>query len=196
MREKPYPQRMAKLRRPVPGAGGRIAAIVMGVSGSGKSTVAAPLASALGLHFIDGDTLHSPANVAKMRASIPLDDDDRWPWLDRIAACLGDARRWPKGVVIACSALKRVYRDRLRAAMPGLRFVFLEGSEALIASRLAQRHGHYMPDALLASQLRTLEPPADDETDVLHVAIDRPVDEIVRDAAHLLATGDAQLARP
>lgn len=168
----------------------------MGVSGSGKSTIATPLASALGLHFIDGDSLHSPASVAKMRSAIPLDDDDRWPWLDRIGACLADAQRWPQGVVVACSALKRAYRDRLRAAVPGLRFVFLDGSEALIESRLAQRHGHYMPDSLLASQLRTLEPPGADETDVLNVAIDRPVEEIVHEAAHLLSTGDAKTVRP
>lgn len=161
----------------------------MGVSGSGKTTIAEALASALGLHFIDGDSLHSPESVAKMRAAIPLQDDDRWPWLDRIGACLGDAQRWPQGVVVACSALKRTYRDRIRAAVPGLRFVFLDGSETLIAGRLAHRHAHYMPAALLASQLRTLEPPGDDETDVLRLAIDRPVGEIVDDAARRLSAG-------
>ena len=124
---------------------GRLAVVVMGVSGSGKSTVGAGIADALGLCFIDGDGLHSAENVARMQAGIALGDDDRWPWLDRIGARLADAAQWPRGVVVACSALKRVYRDRLRAAAPGVRFVFLDGPAALIESRMARRAGHYMP---------------------------------------------------
>jgi gluconokinase len=168
---------------------GRIAVVVMGVSGSGKSTVGAGIAVALGLHFIDGDALHSPASVARMRAGIALDDDDRWPWLDRIGACLADAARWPQGVAIACSALKRAYRDRIRAAAPGVRFVFLDGAAALIEGRMAGRTGHYMPSTLLASQLQTLEPPGPDESDVVRLAIELPASDIVdRAVAALTAT--------
>ncbi|HEX7441638.1 MAG TPA: gluconokinase, GntK/IdnK-type, partial [Caldimonas sp.] len=105
---------------PMPVSKRRIAVVVMGVSGSGKSTVAAGIANALGLHFIDGDSLHSPENVAKMHAGIALRDEDRWPWLDRIGRRLADAAAWPRGVVIACSALRRVYRDRIRAGAPGV----------------------------------------------------------------------------
>ena len=161
----------------------RIAVVVMGVSGSGKSTVGAGIAEALGLHFIDGDSLHSPDSVAKMQAGTPLQDDDRWPWLDRIGACLADQARWPQGVAIACSALRRAYRDRVRAAAPGARFVFLDGSEALIRSRMASRRGHYMPSTLLASQLRTLEAPGADEADVQRVSVELAASEVVQRAA-------------
>jgi len=170
---------------------GRIAVVVMGVSGSGKSTVAAGIAAALGLVFIDGDGLHSPTSVARMRAGIALTDDDRWPWLDRIGACLADAASAPRGVAIACSALKRSYRDRIRAAAPGARFVFLDGPAALIEARMAARTGHYMPATLLASQLQTLERPGADEADVVRVAIDFPADEIVRRAVAALIPVDA-----
>ena len=139
----------------------------MGVSGSGKSTVGAGIADALGLGFVDGDSLHSPESVARMAAGQALRDEDRWPWLDRIGARLADAATSPGGLVIACSALKRSYRDRIRAAAPGVRFVFLDGSADVIAARMAARSGHYMPAALLASQLHTLEPPGDDELDAL-----------------------------
>jgi gluconokinase len=157
----------------------RIAVVVMGVSGSGKSTVAAGIAGALGLHFIDGDGLHSPENVAKMQAGIALQDEDRWPWLDRIGACLADAGQWPQGLVVACSALKRAYRDRIRHAAPGVRFVFLDGPADLIGTRMAKRTGHYMPGALLESQTRTLEPPGADEVDVQRVSIETAASEIV-----------------
>jgi len=163
----------------------------MGVSGSGKSTVAAGIAAALGLAFIDGDGLHAPASVARMRAGIALADDDRWPWLDRIGACLCDAEASPRGVAIACSALKRAYRDRIRAAAPGVRFVFLDGPAALIETRMAARTGHYMPGTLLASQLQTLEPPGADEGDVVRIAIELPADEIVHRAAAALTSVDA-----
>jgi len=168
----------------------RFAVVVMGVSGSGKSTVAAGIAAALGIDFIDGDGLHPEQNVARMRAGIPLQDADRWPWLDRIGECLADAARWPHGLVIACSALKRAYRDRLRAAAPGVRFVFLDGDAELIGSRMAARTGHYMPEALLASQLQTLERPAADETDVQRHRIDVAATEIIERASETLR-GDA-----
>jgi gluconokinase len=170
---------------------GRLAVVVMGVSGSGKSTVGAGVASSLGLHFIDGDELHSPASVARMRAGIALGDDDRRPWLDRIGACLADVAQWPQGVAIACSALKRAYRDRIRAAAPGVRFVFLDGAASVIEARMAARAGHYMPSTLLASQLQTLEPPGADESDVVRLAIDLPAPEIVRRAAAMLTSTEA-----
>lgn len=159
----------------------------MGVSGSGKSTVGAGIADALGLGFVDGDGLHSPESVARMAAGHALRDEDRWPWLDRIGARLADVGAAPAGVVIACSALKRSYRDRIRAAAPGVRFVFLDGPAELIAARMAGRSGHYMPPALLASQLQTLEPPGDDEADALRFDIAVPASEIVRRAALALA---------
>ena len=157
----------------------RFAVIVMGVSGCGKSTVAAGVADRLGLCFIDGDSLHPESNVARMRAGIPLEDADRWPWLDRIGACLADMTSWPQGLVIACSALRRIYRDRLRAAAPGVRFVFLDGPAELIAARMASRSGHYMPSGLLASQLQTLERPGGDETDVQHIGIELPAADLI-----------------
>ena len=164
----------------------RLAVVVMGVSGSGKSTVAAGIAEALGLHFIDGDGLHPAENVARMRAGMPLRDEDRWPWLDRIGACLADRAQWPDGVAIACSALKRAYRDRIRAAAPGVRFVFLEGPAELIRARMAGRVGHYMPATLLESQLQTLEPPGADEPDALRVSIELPVDAVIAAALRSL----------
>jgi gluconokinase len=147
--------------------------VVMGVSGSGKTTVGAALADALGLRFVDGDALHPAANVAKMAAGIPLDDADRAPWLDAVGAVLAAGQ-----VVVACSALKRAYRDRLRAAAPDLELVFLDGSRELLASRMAARPGHFMPASLLDSQLATLEPPTADEHPVT-VDVAAPVPEIV-----------------
>ena len=167
----------------------RRALLVMGVSGSGKSSVGAALASRLGLDFRDADALHAPEAVAKMAAGIALEDADRWPWLDRVGAVLFDAAAHPAGVVVACSALKRTYRDRLRAAVPGLGFVFLDGDHATLAARLHARAGHYMPPALLASQLATLERPGADEADVVRVDVEASVESVVRNAAAgLLAT--------
>jgi gluconokinase len=165
----------------------RIVLVVMGVSGSGKSTIASSVAATLGLHFVEGDALHSQASVERMRAGIPLTDGDRWPWLDRIGACLADADRWPRGVVAACSALKHSYRDRIRAAAPGVMFAFLDGIAGVIEARMATRTGHYMPASLLASQLQTLERPAADERDVMTVAIDQPASDI----AAIVARGAA-----
>ncbi|HMK68649.1 MAG TPA: gluconokinase [Stellaceae bacterium] len=141
--------------------------VVMGVSGVGKTTVGELLAKALGLPFLEGDRFHSPASVEKMHHGEPLNDADRWPWLDRIAAELARLEREGKGAVVACSALKRAYRDRLRSGSPGTRFVYLEGSEALIRERLGRRRGHFMPPALLASQFAALEPPSPEENAVI-----------------------------
>lgn len=157
----------------------RHAVVVMGVSGTGKSSVAAGLAQLLAVPWIDGDDLHAPEAVARMRAGLPLADEDRWPWLDRVGAALADRTAAPRGVLVACSALRRAYRDRLRAASPELRFVFLDGPPELVRQRMEQRTGHYMPPALLDSQLRTLERPDAAEPDVLHTGIDMPVPLIV-----------------
>lgn len=135
--------------------------VVMGVAGSGKTTVGTLLARRLGLPYAEADDFHPPANIAKMAAGVPLDDADRAPWLARIAAWL--AGQGASGGVVSCSALRRRYRDRLRAAAPGLFFVHLHGSEELIGRRIAQRAGHFMPPALLRSQFEALEPLAADE---------------------------------
>jgi gluconokinase len=135
--------------------------VVMGVSGAGKSTVGALVAERLGVPFRDADAFHPPANIAKMSAGTPLTDEDRWPWLDAIGAHLAAHRI--QGCVVTCSALKRIYRDRLRAAAPGVRFVFLHGAMELVAARQAARRDHFMPASLVASQFATLETPDADE---------------------------------
>ena len=141
--------------------------VVMGVSGSGKSTVAALLAGQLGWDYLEGDDLHPAANVAKMSAGIPLDDADRWPWLDRIAEWIRAHEAAGLPAVVTCSALKRAYRDRLAAGSPKrVVFVYLHGSRAEIKARLAARHGHFMPTALLDSQFEALQPPEPDEPSI------------------------------
>ncbi len=147
------------------------AIVVMGVSGCGKSTLGALLAERLGCAFEDGDGFHPPQNVDKMRAGTPLNDDDRWPWLDAIAARIAAARAQGSIAVIACSALKRAYRDRLRAGHGDVRFLHLTGEPSLIMARQAARTGHYMPASLIASQFATLEPP-DTEADVIDLDVD------------------------
>jgi gluconokinase len=135
--------------------------VLMGVSGSGKTTVGKLLAERLGVEFVEGDTYHPPENIAKMRRGIPLDDDDRRPWLEALSA---EIDRWlaaEKTIVLACSALKRSYRDLLAKGRPEVRFVYLKGAEPLLRARLERRRGHYMPASLLASQLATLEEPED-----------------------------------
>jgi gluconokinase len=150
--------------------------VVMGVSGSGKSVVGAALAQRLRVAFADADDLHPPANIAKMSAGKPLDDDDRRPWLETIGAWLADHDT--TGGVVACSALKRSYRDRLRRHAPRVRFLHLDGSREVIARRQSSRPGHFMPHSLLDSQFATLERLAPDEQgEVLDV--DRSVDAIV-----------------
>jgi gluconokinase len=166
----------------------RLVVVVMGVAGSGKSTIAAGIAELLSLPFIEGDELHSPLSVTKMKAGVALEDEDRWPWLDRIAAQLADEKRMPVGLVITCSALKRSYRDRIRRGAPGVRFVFLHGPSALIESRLTARTDHFMPSTLLASQLQTLEPPGPDEDDVLHTYINQPPAAAITLAASALSS--------
>ena len=160
------------------GAASPIILIVMGVSGSGKTTVAALLAGRLNWQFQEGDALHSPANVDKMHRAIPLTDADRLPWLDSIAALVD---RWSaEGVsgIITCSALKRAYRARIQAGRPAVEFIYLRGARALVSARITQRMGHYMPPSLLASQFATLEEPGDDEP-VITVDIGGSPDQIV-----------------
>ena len=156
------------------------ALIVMGVSGSGKSTVGEQLAKVLGWRYEDGDAFHPASNVAKMKAGHPLTDDDRWPWLQAIADEIDRVCGAREHVVIACSALKRAYRDVLRHGREDVRFVFLNGTQELIASRLAARQGHFMPPELLASQFKTLEPP-DTSEHALNIPIHGTIDDIVAD---------------
>jgi gluconokinase len=159
-----------------PPASDAVAIIVMGVSGSGKTTVGRLLADALGAEFVDGDDLHSDAARAKMSHGVALVDADRWPWLDRIGARLAEGLGH-RGTVIACSALKRVYRDRLRAgAGPRLRFVYLEATPEAMRARVAARTGHYMPASLVDSQFATLEPPAA-EPDVVALSAEAALPE-------------------
>lgn len=138
--------------------------VVMGVSGAGKSSVGIALALLLGVGFVDADELHPPANVAKMAGGISLTDTDRWPWLDLVGAAFADAHE--TGLVIACSALKRSYRDAIRAAAPGVEFVHLRVSRPTLAERVTLRPDHFMPPSLLDSQLEILEPLEPDEAGV------------------------------
>jgi len=137
--------------------------VLMGVSGSGKTTVAAMLAGRLNVNFLEGDDLHPPANVEKMRGGTPLTDEDRWPWLRAIAERLDQWRAAGEGGVVTCSALKRAYRDIIVGGRPEVVLVYLRGSPELIHRRMAARHEHFMPLKLLDSQFRTLEEPAPDE---------------------------------
>jgi gluconokinase len=150
----------------------------MGVSGSGKSTIASALAERLGWTFEDGDRFHPKSNVEKMSAGQPLTDEDRWPWLQAIADEIDKVCQAGGRVVMACSALKRAYRDVLVHGRRDVRIVFLDGSKALIAERLASRKGHFMPPGLLDSQFKTLEPPQADER-AISVSIDAAVDTII-----------------
>ena len=163
------------------------AIVVMGVSGCGKTSVAEGLAAALSAAFIEGDSLHPAENVEKMSKGIPLDDTDRWPWLDIIGHALSDALAKDESVVVSCSALKKAYRDRLRAAVGGsLSFVYLRGSRDLLLARMTARRNHFMPASLLDSQLATLEDPTG-EAGVVTVDIDASIDRIVAAALQGLA---------
>ena len=168
--------------------------IVMGVSGCGKSTMAAALRERLGLDMVDGDDLHLSESVAKMRSGIALQDEDRWPWLDRIGEYL--SRPHAQGRVVACSALKRAYRDRIREQAGDVCFVFLDGDFELIQKRLQQRVGHYMQPGLLDSQFQTLEKPEADETDVIHLPITEPVQDMVMQALTALQTSAFSRVHP
>ena len=150
----------------------------MGVSGSGKTTAAVELAKRIGWIFKDGDDFHSQHDIEKMHAGHPLDDKDRMPWLHAIAAEIERQRHAQRPIVIACSALKRAYRDILVAGHDDVRIVYLKGSHDLIAGRLARRKGHFMPPALLDSQFDALEEPREDEHPIV-VGIDAPVNQIV-----------------
>ena len=156
------------------------ALVVMGVSGSGKSTIADKLAERLNWTFEDGDRFHPASNVAKMSAGVPLTDEDRWPWLQAIADEIDRVCKAGQQAVIACSALRRAYRDILVHGRNDVRIIYLKGNQELIASRLMRRKGHFMPPGLLASQFKTLEPPDPPENPVT-VSIDAPVDTIVDD---------------
>ncbi len=141
--------------------------VVMGVSGAGKSTIAAMLALRLGWAYEDADWFHPAANVEKMHSGLPLADEDRWPWLQAIAAWIDATRREGGHGVIACSALKRAYRDILIGARPDVRLVYLKGDRDLIARRVTLRHGHFMPASLLDSQFASLQEPEDEERPVV-----------------------------
>ncbi len=165
--------------------------VVMGVSGCGKSTVGAQLAAALGLAFLEGDTLHPARNVARMAAGFALGDEDREGWLQVLAGHLRQAHVTGQGLVLSCSALKRSYRDILRSGAPGLCFIYLHGEHALLAARMAARTGHYMPLSLLASQLATLEPPGVDENVQGFDVAERPEDIVAAVLASRRPAGTA-----
>ena len=137
--------------------------VLMGVTGAGKSTIGSAFAHTLGIDFVEGDSYHSARNVRRMAIGVPLTDADRRGWLAALAARLGEAREAGTGLVVSCSALKRAYRDLLRAQAPQVRFIYLRGERALLAERLAGRFGHFMPPSLLDSQLATLQDPTPDE---------------------------------
>ncbi|MGO4437733.1 gluconokinase [Rhizobium sp. RAF56] len=154
------------------------AIIVMGVSGSGKTTVGEKVAAALGLPFVEGDRLHPASNVEKISKGIPLTDEDRMPWLDLIGETMRSSLARQEGVVISCSALKRAYRERLRRAAGGnLFFIYLQGSKELLAKRIGERKGHFAPASLLESQLATVEDPVG-EPGVVTVDIDDTAEAI------------------
>jgi carbohydrate kinase (thermoresistant glucokinase family) len=154
------------------------ALVVMGVAGSGKSTVGEALGQRLGWRYADGDSFHPAANVAKMSAGQPLTDEDRWPWLKAIAAEIERCRQAGEHIIIACSALKKAYRDILVHGRDDIRMVYLYGSQDLVADRIGHRKGHFMPPGLLDSQFATLEPPLPDERPLI-VSIDASVEVIV-----------------
>jgi len=154
------------------------ALVVMGVSGSGKTTVGEVLGARLGLPFRDADEFHPQSNKEKMSAGIPLTDDDRWPWLDAIGAAIRDTPQ-SEGIVVSCSALKRVYRDRIiKAAVRPVTFVYLQGTKEVLEPRIEGRKGHFFPASLLDSQLATLEPPGPDEP-AITVSVDQSPERIV-----------------
>jgi gluconokinase len=167
-----------------------MAVVIMGVSGSGKSTVAAMLARTLGWQYQEGDKLHPPANVEKMSGGTPLTDADRIPWLRKIAEKIDDWRGHGQSGVVTCSALKRAYRDIVAEGRPDVRVVYLKGSPELIRHRLANRSGHFMPSALLDSQFSILQEPSPDERPIV-VDIGGSPEEIVADIVRQLDEASA-----
>jgi gluconokinase len=167
--------------------------IVMGVSGSGKSTVGALLALRLKCEFADADWFHPASNVEKMHNGVPLTDEDRWPWLGAIAAWIDKTRRSDRRSVVACSALKRRYRDVLVGDRTDVRLVYLKGDETLIARRIATRHEHFMPRSLLHSQFDALEEPAPDENPIV-VSIEPAPREIVEQVLSVLNVASSGIA--
>ncbi len=165
--------------------------VVMGVSGSGKTTVASLLAGRLGWEFEDGDDFHPAANVEKMQAGTPLTDEDRWPWLAAIAAWIDTVRAEGRHGVVTCSGLKRAYRDILIGGRPDVRLVYLRGDRELIGRRMAARHGHFMPTSLLDSQFRTLEEPAPEENPLV-VSVGATPQQIVAEIGEALTGRPAQ----
>ncbi len=150
--------------------------VLMGVAGSGKTSVGQALAARIGIAYRDGDDLHPPGNISRMARGEPLTDEDRWPWLARV----GQALAAEEALILGCSALKRAYRDRIRDAAGEVIFVHLSGSRRVIAARMRAREGHFMPASLLDSQFAALEPPGPDEAAVT-VDIDQPVEAVVSD---------------
>ncbi|MBO4144067.1 gluconokinase [Kocuria rhizophila] len=167
---------MSPAREPLPPL-----VVVMGVSGSGKTTIGTLVAHELGVQFIDGDSLHPLENVQKMAAGTPLDDDDRWPWLEIVGRTLHEHGERREGLVVACSALKRAYRERIRSQAPSALFLHLDGTVEVLTRRIEGRSGHFMPAALLESQIETLEPLAQEEGGYV-LNIDQPVADMVDDA--------------
>ncbi len=164
---------------------GPVVLVVMGVSGSGKSTIARPVAERLGWPFQEGDDLHPKANIEKMRSGHPLTDADRAPWLAAVRAWIDAEAAAGRSAVITCSALKRAYRDQLRDGQPATRFVYLKGDEAEIHQRVEDRAGHFMPAELLHSQFETLEPPTPDEHAIvvdIHQPVEAQVEEVCQAA--------------
>jgi gluconokinase len=166
--------------------GPRLPLVVMGVAASGKSTVGRALAGVLSLPFVEGDELHSRHNIEKMRHGEPLTDEDRAPWLAAISRVLADVARYPRGVVVACSALKSGYRDQLRAAAPAVKFVFLDAGPELIEARMRMRQHPFMPPALAASQFAALERPEVTDPDVVTLDAALPVESLVESAREAL----------
>lgn len=162
--------------------------VVMGVGGSGKTTIGERLARALGAIFIEGDAYHSPGNIEKMRLGVPLEDADRWPWLKALAREAARQQAQGRDVVLACSALKRSYRRLLGEGCADIRFVHLDGPSELIRERLRARSGHFLPASLLASQLAALEPPGTDEP-ALRLDVAGAPDEIVEELLRGLGRG-------
>ena len=167
---------MSRVREPLPPL-----VVVMGVSGSGKTTIGTLVAHELGVEFIDGERLPPLENVRKMAAGTPLDDDDRWPWLEIVGRTLHEHGERREGLVVACSALKRVYRERIRSQAPSALFLHLDGTVEVLTRRIEGRSGHFMPAALLESQIETLEPLAQEEGGYV-LNIDQPVADMVDDA--------------